>query len=217
MKATPTVWLLTPSAVEADVIRATLPQGHEVFWTGVGALATLHTLWQRFVREKPQALHLVVVGIAGSYIPTLAIPSVVYVREEIWGDLGRRYGRRFVPASEKLRGGFPLRWKAPASPLPLPQVVGLTLHTVSATRREARYWKRTYPEAEIETQEGAAYFAFGEAVGAPVYAFRVLSNYVGHRHWEKDAALALLATFTAKDVVPLCERLMDRDSRTNAG
>lgn len=217
MKSGPTVWLLTPSALEAEAIQAALPHGHKVFWTGVGALATLQTLWQRYFYERPQTLRLVVVGIAGSYDTSQVIPSAVYVREEIWGDLGRRYGRHFVPASEKLRRGFPLRWRSPEAPLPLPQVVGLTLHTVSATRREARFWKRAYPEAGIETQEGAAYFAFGETVGAPVYAFRVLSNYVGHRRWEKDTALTLLATFTARDVVPLCERLMDRDSSPDAG
>ncbi|MCS6895963.1 MAG: hypothetical protein NZZ60_07475 [Bacteroidia bacterium] len=181
----------------------------------MGALATLDTLWRKYHYEQPQRLTLVILGIAGTYRRTDIIPSVVYVRKEIWGDLGRRYRRKFEPCPVKLRGSFPCEWTAPRSPIRLPEVTGLTLHTVSASLREARYWKRAYPEADIETQENAAYFLFGTSVGASMYCFRVLSNFVGHRQWVKEAALRLLHTFTLEDVVPLCERLMDRDNTAN--
>lgn len=217
MSGVPALWLLTPSTLEAECVRAALPRGYSVQSTGVGALAALHALWQRWQQEQPERLTLLVLGIAGSYGLHRAIPSVVYVQSEIWGDPGRRYRRHFLPAPEWLRGGLPGRWLAPASPLPLPSVTGLTLHTVSATRWEARYWQRAYPEADIETQEGAAYFLFGQAVGAPVYTFRVLSNFVGHRRWMREAALDLLATFTARHVVPLCERFMDRNGSSDPG
>lgn len=211
MSRSPALWLLTPSELEAACVRAIVPSTYPVESTGVGALATLHNLWRRWHQEQPKELLLIVLGIAGSYRRYIEIPSVVYVQSEIWGDLGRRYRRNFQPAPEWLRGSLPWRWHAPLPPLPLPAVTGLTVHTVSASRWEARYWQRTYPEADIETQEGAAYFLFGQAVHAPIYAFRVLSNYVGHRHWMREAALDLLATFTAQHVVPLCERLLDRD------
>ncbi|MEN3041349.1 MAG: hypothetical protein ABDH66_07425 [Bacteroidia bacterium] len=185
--------------------------------TGVGALATLNTLWQKYNHEHPQKLWLIVLGIAGSYKRHYNIPSVVYVREEIWGDLGRRYQHYFAPSPDELRQGIPWRWIAPSPPVELPQVTGLTLHTVSASRREAWYWKRSYPQADIETQENAAYFLFGGSVGASIYCFRVLSNLVGHRRWEKEAALELLYTFTAQNVVPLYERLMDGDHGADTG
>ncbi|MCX8111795.1 MAG: hypothetical protein N3E49_01160 [Bacteroidia bacterium] len=206
-----TVWLLTPSRLEAEAIR---PAAHPyaVQYTGVGALATLHTLWRRYFTEQPVALSLIVIGIAGSYNGKHPLGSIVYVEKEIWGDLGRRYSRRFIPTPEWLRDGFPLEWMAPPSPLSLARGIGLTLHALSANRREARYWSRSYPEATIETQEGAAFYLFGHAVGAPVYTFRAISNQVGHRRWEREAALDSLATFTRNNVVPLCERLLAGDS-----
>ncbi|MCX7764663.1 MAG: hypothetical protein N2253_07230 [Bacteroidia bacterium] len=212
---TSSLWLLTPSSIEAEAVwQAALPVSLRV--TGVGALATLHTLWKWYWEEEPSNLTMVGLGIAGSYRKSHRIPSVVYVGEEIWGDLGRR-GRRFIPASDRLRQGFPLRWRGSPPPFELPLAVGLTLHTVSATLREARYWRRAYPEADIETQEGAAYFLFAEAVGARLYMFRVLSNRAGSRHWEREAALNLLSTFTRTHVAPLCERLLAGDYLAESG
>lgn len=203
-----TIWVLTPSEIERTAIEGTFPTEVTLLSTGIGALASLHTLWQRYCEERVAPKVIIGLGIAGTFRQTWAIPSVVYVCEEIWGDLGRRYVRRFLPASERLTRGFPRRWVAPPAPLPVSEGIGLTLHTVSATPAEARYWKRAYPDADIETQENAAYFLFGSALGVPVYVFRVLSNRVGQRRWAKEAALHLLHTFTMVHVVPLCERLM---------
>ncbi|MCS7297141.1 MAG: hypothetical protein RMK19_07375 [Bacteroidia bacterium] len=203
------LWILTPSEIERRAVERILPYPPLV--TGIGALATLNTLWRLYSQSQARPIALIVLGIAGSYTRSYPLLSVVYVQREIWGDLGRR-GRFFHPTPPALRGDQPVEWVAPISPLSMPSVIGLTLHTVSASLREARYWRRAYPHAHIETQEGAAYFLFGAALQIPVYAFRVLSNYAGHRHWQKEAALDALATFTETHVVPLCKWILDTHS-----
>ena len=209
------VWLCTPSAVEAEAINQLWSQG-PCFVTGVGAVATTEALWRRFHEEGiPHAI--VVLGLAGAYDKELPLYTGVQVRKEVWGALGRRGLRRLTPLPPFLIGDFAIQVESLAPALPLPQVTGLTLESVSACRKEAAFWKRTYPYAAIETQENAAYLRFGEVLRVPVYALRVISNRVGVRHWDRVAALEALATF-ARDVgLPLYQGLVDGASRAGSG
>lgn len=210
------LWLVTPSRIEAEAFQAglppILPAPYRFFHTGVGALATLHTLWQRWIAEE-KPCGIIVVGIAGSFRRRWAPGTVVWVRSERWGDLGRRSSRAFQPSPPALREGFPLHWEAwPAAlPFPFPAAQGLTLHSVSASPRQARFWKRVYPDADIETQENAAYFLFARTHQCPLLSFRIISNRVGFRQWDKEAALATLHTFARIHVAPLCEWLLAGD------
>lgn len=200
-------WLLTPSAVEAEAIRRGLPRGFRasLYVTGVGALATLHTLWQLWERE-PRPSALIVLGIAGSYTAQLLPGSVVWVEQEIWGDLGKRKRQYFVPTPEVLRPPFPLELRNPfLCPLSLPTATGLTLHTVSGSWREARYWHRAYPHAQLETQENYAYFLFAHTWQVPLASLRVVANRVGTAQWDFAAAWAGLQRFCYTELGPLLD------------
>ncbi|MCS7163045.1 MAG: hypothetical protein NZ958_06965 [Bacteroidia bacterium] len=206
------VWVGLPSRLEAEAVETTL-QGItplRLLVTGVGALASLQALWQAWVTAEAQPVALVVLGIAGSYDRRLAPSKPVYVQRERWGDVGKRYGRRFEPTPEALRHRFPLYYESSPPPpeWPFPCVEGLTLHTVSGSRREARFWRRQFPTAQIETQENVAYFIFAQAQGIPLYALRVISNFAGARRWEKALALAQLHELAQTYVAPFCRKLL---------
>jgi len=201
------IWIVTPSVVEAKALEG-LPLPGPLYVTGVGALATLNTLWERW-QENP-AVGLIALGIAGAYSGEFALGQLVRVQTEIEGATGRRYTRRFLPIAPDLRGKVPLAWENLSWPpfLPLPAVTGLTLPSVSSTPAEAQYWRRAYPEAHIETQENAAYFLFAWSRQIPLLVVRSLSNRVGSRRWEKDVALQALRTFAERHVAPLYEWLL---------
>ena len=201
--------------MEAQAIREMWPQC-PVYVTGVGAVVTTETLWYRFQSQGlPRAI--IVMGIAGTYDKKFPLYTGVQVRRDIWAALGRRRLRRFEPLPSTLLGNFSLQVESTAMSLALPQVTGLTLESVSACRKEARFWRRVYPEAVLETQENAAYLRFGMQVGIPVYALRVISNRVGERRWDREAAFHALATF-ARDVgFPLYERLLAGETAPRSG
>jgi nucleoside phosphorylase len=99
----------------------------------------------------------------------------------------------------------------------MPQVIGLTLESVSACRKEAAFWRRAYPNAALETQENAAYLRFGARLGLPVYALRVISNWVGDRRWDRLAAFEALANFAYHVGFPLYERLLAGEAASGSG
>lgn len=203
------LWLLTPSAVEAEAIQRGLPGRFPatLHITGVGALATLHTLWQLW-EEGPRPTALIALGIAGSYTARLAPGSAVWVEREIWGDLGRRRRGVFSPMPAPLRPPFPQEL---ANPLPgprsLPTATGLTLHTVSGSPREARYWQRAYPHAQLETQENYAYFLFAHTHRLPFACVRIVCNPVGARKWDFARAWQALSLFCSASLHALVQHL----------
>lgn len=176
--------------------------------TGVGAVYSTETLWRLWQGQKSKPLAFIVVGLAGSYRFELPPYTAVQVGAEWWGDLVRRGSRRIGPLPPALFEGFPLQLSTTSPPLDLPLVEGLTLQSVSATRREARFWKRAYPHVAIETQENAAYFRFALVQGLPLYSLRLISNYAGERHWPVKKALEALTDLAANVVDPLYQRLL---------
>lgn len=187
-----------------------------VYVTGVGAVATTEALWHRFMSQGlPKAI--IALGIAGTYDSRFPLYAGVQVRRELWAALGRRRLRHLESLPAALLGDFPLQVESTAMPLELPQVTGLTIESVSACRREALFWKRTYPEALLETQENAAYLRFGAQLGIPVYALRVISNRVGERQWDREAAFQALATFVRDVGFPLYERLLAGETAPGSG
>ncbi|MCS7188225.1 MAG: hypothetical protein RMJ66_00320 [Bacteroidia bacterium] len=215
------VWLLTPSKVEAAALQKGLRKEEKnslsLRITGVGAVATLHTLWGWHHREE-KPIALIAVGLAGSYSKHLMPPMLVSVVQETWGDLGKRRGRFFFPTHPTLREDFALSLKGACEcPLAVPSVRGVTLNTVSGSYKEARFWRRNYPDADIETQENAAYFLFANTHQIPFLSFRVISNKVGDKKWALEEALQALTEFSEKYVASLCEWLLARNTSSHEG
>lgn len=169
------------------------------FWAGaVGAC----NVWARLMEDPiPFCKVLIVVGLAGSYKRTYSPGSWVHVVSDRYGDIGRRYHRKWVPLSALNLPEKNPSFTAGIAFEDLPGVEGLTLHSVSADRRVARYWKRHYPTAAIETMENAVFFHYAQLKKISVYGIRLISNYVGER-WEPQVYLHRLHDFVAERVIP---------------
>ena len=211
------VWLCTPSVPEAEAIRRIWPTGScPILITGVGAVATTEALWHHLYAEGPPEV-IIVLGLAGAYDRSLPLYAGVQVRKDVWAAFGRRRVRSLEPLPQSLLRDFPLVVESLAPMLAMPQVIGLTLESVSACRKEAAFWRRAYPNAALETQENAAYLRFGARLGLPVYALRVISNWVGDRRWDRLAAFEALANFAYHVGFPLYERLLAGETAPGSG
>ncbi|MGQ9863902.1 MAG: hypothetical protein ACUVRD_05420 [Bacteroidia bacterium] len=169
------------------------------FW--VGGVGACH-VWARLVENPiPPCKALIIIGLAGSYQKSYAPGQWVQVLRDRYGDIGRRYSTRWVPLSAMNLPEKSFPFQAHVLFEDLPGVEGLTLHSVSADRRTARYWKRHYPTAIIETMENAAFFHYAQLKNLPVYGVRLISNYVGER-WKPHLYLPRLHDFVAKQLIP---------------
>jgi len=206
------VWLCTPSLWEAEALWAARPElRQKILVTGVGAVFSTETLWRTWCATARKPEVVIVVGLAGSYDHALKLYQGTQVRADHWAGLVRRKGYRLEALPKGLWKNFSLRVASMAPSIGLLEVEGLTIEAVSANRREAALWRRYYPTAQLETQENAAFLRFGAVVGLPVYALRMISNYVGRR-WHRTQALRAFSTFAGDVVLPLYDRLLDRSS-----
>jgi len=170
--------------------------------TGVGMTATAWRLGYYFARHKPDwALNA---GIAGAFDHSLNLGDVVQVATDRFGDLGvEEADGRFVDVFEMgleapdeppfQRGVLhnPATEQAPYLPL----VHGLTVNRVHGFAPSISAVQNKYPDAQIETMEGAAFFHACLMADIPFAAIRGISNYVEPRNreaWEIGLAIRQL-------------------------
>ena len=166
---------LFPTELEATPFRELRPDA-EVVISGVGMVETSTTLMRLYVEGRIAEEDVVLLaGIAGSYDAELGVGCVVEVVEERCVELPPRFQRCYHnKAYTSLRG-----------------VKSNTVHT-SAQRAEG---------AEVENMEGAALFAFAEAVGVRVAQIRAISNVVGEDSSKWNIPLATITL--AKELIAL--------------
>jgi hypothetical protein len=113
--------------------------------TGVGAVATTEALWHHLYAEGPPEV-IIVLGLAGAYDRSLPLYAGVQVRKDVWAAFGRRRVRSLEPLPQSLLRDFPLVVESLAPMLAMPQVIGLTLESVSACRKEAALLEARLPQ-----------------------------------------------------------------------
>lgn len=167
--------------------------------TGVGSMHTAHALGQELLLNLPDlAINL---GVAGALNPDLVLGQLYHVRAEILGDLG---------AEEKdgrLLDLFDLGLLAPSNPPYinkrlynpqadesefLPLATGLTVNKAHGSANSIEQIRAKYPEADLESMEGAAFFFACLQAKQPFLALRSISNYVEPRNragWQMEKAL----------------------------
>ncbi len=157
------------------------------------------------------------IGIAGSLDPNLPLGSVVQVVSERFGDVG------VEEADGSFTDLFDLGfWEKDAPPFSngrlenlgaavfgfLPKKHGLTVSKAHGSESSIQKIREKFPDAEVESMEGAAFFRACLDAGLPFLEIRAVSNLVEKRNraaWQIGLAIdnlnaviiELLSTFTS--------------------
>jgi futalosine hydrolase len=176
--------------------------GHnvDVLVTGIGGTATAYALTRHLILQRPDLV--IQAGIGGSFKAQLPAESVVFVKEEVFADLGAYENDRLsdifdlglAAADEKPFNNRMLinpdveRWAR----YRLPFVRGATINCISSTARQAQRIADKY-DPDVESMEGAAlhYVCLQEKID--FIQLRAVSNFVGERNknnWRMKEAIA---------------------------
>jgi futalosine hydrolase len=178
--------------------------GHQVnlLITGIGGTATAYALTRQLALQKPDLV--IQAGIGGSFKTNLPPESVVFVKEEVFADLGAEENDEIVDifdlglaaADEKPFTSRMLvnpnagRWAGYQFPL----VRGATINCISSTPQQVQRIIDKY-DPDVESMEGAALHYVCLQENIDFIQLRAVSNYVGERNknnWKMKEAIAVL-------------------------
>ena len=188
------------SAVVASSTPAMLNPSVDVAIAGVGIVDFSANLARFLSLKKYERTFLL--GICGAYPNSgLQVGRVVRIDTEVIADMGaqNREGH-FIPwdtlvSKESIYKGASIR-DLPLCLLDVPGVAGGTVNCCTGTqylgnRRESLF------QIQVESMEGAAFFAVCKNFGVPGYQFRAVSNIATDRDtstWDIPKALSALKT-----------------------
>ncbi len=177
----------------------------EVLFTGVGLTATAYALGHRFGGGGGGGLPTLAIqaGVGGAIDRKLPLGQVVRISSETFGDLGAEAqdGRLLNLSDIGLHPGLPfdksgvLRAPAGLASLPFPECAGLSVNQVSGTKETIARRRHRFPEAQVESMEGAAFFYACLQNGVEPLQLRAISNYVEPRNrdnWRMREAVTAL-------------------------
>jgi futalosine hydrolase len=171
----------------------------QVLVTGVGLVATAWHLAQTLGKQRPD--WAINAGVAGAFDRRLRLGDVVHVVTERFGDLGvEESDGRFVDLFELglLNADFlPFSGKMlvnsdAAQAHFLPTAHGLTVNLVHGSAESIAAIQAKYPDAQVESMEGAAFFYGCLSAGIPFVEIRGVSNFVEPRNraaWDLPLAI----------------------------
>ena len=151
--------------------------------TGVGMTATAFQLGQFFAQARPD--WAINAGIVGTFDPNLNIGDVVQIVSERFGDLGvEEADGQFTDLAEM--GFIPQSlMNNPQPPIPTLTICqGLTVNKVHGNAASILKIRTKYPDAQVESMEGAAFFYACLSSGVPFVEIRGISNRVEPRNRE---------------------------------
>jgi futalosine hydrolase len=194
-----TRWLQTHATALADGEFDLSGQRIRVCVTGIGLTATAFRLGCELTRQRPA--WVINAGIAGALDPTMSLGQVVHVVTERFGDLGVEeadgyftdfFEMGLLDRHEPPFVGGTLVNQAALEAHFLPQKNGITVQRVHGYEPSIADFRRKYPDAEVESMEGAAVFYACLVAGVPFFQIRSISNYVEARDrskWQIDLAI----------------------------
>lgn len=209
---------LKKNATEKEAFKYQMNESRiDILITGIGLSQTAFSLGLYLASHKPDLL--VQGGIAGTYIDRFELGSVVQVVSERFGDFGvEEADGSFLDWTDMgwddgfpslvLNGSFH-NPKGAQSEF-LPKAKGLSVQKVHGTAARIAATLTKYPDAEVETMEGAAFFSACLQTKQNFLEIRAISNKVETRNkalWDIPLALKnlttcledLLTALTAKD------------------
>lgn len=168
---------------------------------GIGSVATAFHLGQHLVNNKYDLL--INVGIAGTFRTDWELGKVVHVTREYFADLGAEDHEKFIDLFDmglQQPNQFPFtnnfleltdeKYLLPVNHLQ--KATGITVNKVHGHAPSITAIKNKFPESDIETMEGAAFFYCCIHAQLPALEIRAISNYVEPRNrenWKIDLAL----------------------------
>jgi futalosine hydrolase len=167
------------------------PNGHtvQVLVTGVGTTATAWHLATTLAQRRPDlAMNA---GIAGSLERSWPLGSVVNVLSDRFADLGVEeadgqfqdlFDLGLADRDKPPFTGGRLWNESAAQAAFLPTAHGVTVQKVHGFEPSIEALRRQYPDAQIESMEGAAFFYGCLQAGVPMLQIRSISNYVEKRN-----------------------------------
>lgn len=189
----------------------------KILVTGVGPVFTAFSLGRFLAGFRPH--WTLNAGVAGAFDPQLQLGQVVQVVRERFGDLGvEENDGRFTDlfelglcdADEPPFQQGELHHPALSLTDFLPKVNGLTVSKVHGSAASIAAIRSKYPDAQIETMEGAAFFYACLANEVPFTQIRAVSNYVEPRNragWRLQDAIGNLNEV----LIDLLQTLVDQE------
>lgn len=148
--------------------------------TGVGMVATTHALTKHLMSHS--YAYLLNVGIAGAIDKTIHLGDLVEIDTDIFSELGAEDGASFLPIEELGFGQSTYRKINHALiKSNLPCYTGITVNTIHGAAASVSRVKSLFPNAAIESMEGAAIFYTAAQLQVPALQVRAISNYVEKR------------------------------------
>jgi futalosine hydrolase len=174
----------------------------EVLFTGVGLTATAYALGHRFGSDAVPQL-AVQAGVGGAIDPELSLGQVVRITSERFGDAGAEApdGTHLSLGEIGLHPGRPfnqqevLEIPAGLAALPFTEVAGVSVNRVNGSAAGIARLRTRFPEAQVESMEGAAFFFACLQAGVEPLQLRAISNYVEVRNreaWKMKEAISAL-------------------------
>ncbi len=171
--------------------------------TGVGQAATAYELGTHLAVHSYDLI--LNIGVAGSFKREISPGTVVVIGQDCFADLGAEDSDGFLSlfqlglASEndfpfqqgQLVAKYPETWRLPD----IAVVKAVTVNKVHGRADSIANFLKSYPDAEVESMEGAAFYFACLKAGQPCLQVRAISNYVETRNrasWKMQEALAAL-------------------------
>jgi futalosine hydrolase len=147
---------------------------------GVGMVSTAYELG-KLSHEKFD--YVINVGIAGAFDKSIKIGEVVFVKEEIFSELGAEDGKNFLKISELNLGNekiVPSKLFVPRILSHLKKVRGITVNTVHGDIHSIKKVVKRF-QPQIESMEGGAFYFVCHHNKWKCLQIRAISNYVEKR------------------------------------
>lgn len=165
----------------------------DVLITGVGMVNTAMMLSKHNVAHYDMFINA---GVAGAFNKQIQLGDVVQITEDILSEMGAEDGEEFISYDQL---GLPGKhcFKNPnllASTLTLPTAKGITVNTIHGNAVSIQKIEALY-QPDVESMEGAAFFATLENTTARYFQIRSISNYVEKRNkanWKMELAITQL-------------------------
>lgn len=199
----PTVnWLRARAENEAGNVLNFGNVSVEVLFTGVGLTATAYALGHRFGAGQLPSL-AIQAGVGGAIDRSIPLTAVVRVGSERFGDLGAedQNGRHLSLSEIGLPPGPPfnqhgvLEQPPGLASLPFREAAGISVNQVTGSTDSIAKLIKRFPEAQVESMEGAAFFYACLQNGVEPLQLRAISNYVEPRNrdnWKMKEAIGAL-------------------------
>lgn len=177
---------LITAATDMELSQIAKISDYSTFVSGIGVLNCAINLQQHIYSKRPD--FLVQVGICGALDRSLKLGEVVVVGSDFMADLGawREKSSEFVSFDNEIFKGAELN-------LPFKMVTGRTVNTACTPLISV-------DNAQIESMEGAAFFAVAQGFGIPAVQIRAVSNYFDtpRGDWKIKLAIENLVTAIEK-------------------